>query len=130
MTQRFDPRFQAVEDRVKQSLADILGEDSNEYRRFSPMLDTAPIGMGHDTPRSEWVQGYQEGISASTERLKSLRQLLEEKLAESQGAQEVAPQSQGQGRKVFIVHGHDEAAKQEVARFLERLRLEAVVLHE
>jgi len=32
--------------------------------------------------------------------------------------------------KVFIVHGHDEAALQGLARFIERLRLQAVVLRE
>lgn len=33
-------------------------------------------------------------------------------------------------RKVFIVHGHDEGARETVARFLERIGLEAVILHE
>lgn len=33
-------------------------------------------------------------------------------------------------RKVFVVHGHDDAMTQSVARFLERLDLEAVILHE
>jgi predicted nucleotide-binding protein len=33
-------------------------------------------------------------------------------------------------RKVFIVHGHDEALKQKVARFLEKLNLEPIILHE
>ena len=33
-------------------------------------------------------------------------------------------------RKVFIVHGHDESAKQTVARFLEKCGFEAVILHE
>lgn len=32
--------------------------------------------------------------------------------------------------KVFIVHGHDNEAKIEVARFVERLGFEAVILHE
>lgn len=32
--------------------------------------------------------------------------------------------------KVFIVHGRDNEAKQEVARFIERLGLEAIILHE
>jgi predicted nucleotide-binding protein len=32
--------------------------------------------------------------------------------------------------KVFIVHGHDDLAKTEVARFIEKLGLEAVILHE
>jgi predicted nucleotide-binding protein len=32
--------------------------------------------------------------------------------------------------KVFVVHGQDAAAKQELARFLERLGLEPIILHE
>lgn len=31
---------------------------------------------------------------------------------------------------VFIVHGHDDLAKTEVARFLEKLKLKAIILHE
>jgi len=33
-------------------------------------------------------------------------------------------------RRVFVVHGHDEAAKEAVARFLSKLDLEPVILHE
>jgi predicted nucleotide-binding protein len=33
-------------------------------------------------------------------------------------------------RKVFLVHGHDEAALQAAARFVERLGLEAIILRE
>jgi len=32
--------------------------------------------------------------------------------------------------KVFVVHGHDNAAKEEVARFLEFLKLTPIILHE
>lgn len=32
--------------------------------------------------------------------------------------------------KVFIVHGHDDAAKTSVARFIEQLDLEPIILHE
>lgn len=32
--------------------------------------------------------------------------------------------------KVFIVHGHDDAARETVARFIEKLGLEAIILHE
>ena len=33
-------------------------------------------------------------------------------------------------RRVFVVHGHDEEAKQSVARCLEKLELKAIILHE
>ncbi|NRQ42121.1 nucleotide-binding protein [Rheinheimera sp. YQF-2] len=50
-------------------------------------------------------------------------------------------ESEGQGKqqafinsntldKVFLVHGHDEAAVQQVARSLEKLGLEVIILHE
>lgn len=32
--------------------------------------------------------------------------------------------------KIFVVHGHDEGAREAVARFLERLGFEAIILHE
>lgn len=32
--------------------------------------------------------------------------------------------------KIFIVHGHDDALKLEVARFIEKFKLEAIILHE
>jgi Predicted nucleotide-binding protein containing TIR-like domain len=38
--------------------------------------------------------------------------------------------SQGQSRKVFLVHGHAEEPKQAVAAFLRSLGLEVVILHE
>jgi hypothetical protein len=33
-------------------------------------------------------------------------------------------------KRVFVVHGHDHGAKETVARYLERLGLDAVILHE
>jgi len=33
-------------------------------------------------------------------------------------------------RKVFVVHGHDDGAKESIARFLEKLGFEAIILHE
>lgn len=33
-------------------------------------------------------------------------------------------------KKIFVVHGHDEQIKESVARFVERLGLEAIILHE
>ena len=33
-------------------------------------------------------------------------------------------------RKVFVVHGHDDSARESVARFLEKLEFEPIILHE
>ncbi len=38
--------------------------------------------------------------------------------------------SKSNSRKVFLVHGHNKEAKESVARFLERIGLEPIILHE
>jgi predicted nucleotide-binding protein len=45
-------------------------------------------------------------------------------------ADEIGRQVETLSRKVFIVHGHDEAAREAVARFLEKIGFEVVILHE
>ena len=36
----------------------------------------------------------------------------------------------GVARKIFVVHGHDNEMREAIARFLERLDFEAIILHE
>jgi predicted nucleotide-binding protein len=57
---------------------------------------------------------------------------LGEDLAEQaqQFPQRADPASELATRKVFVVHGHDEAAREAMARFLEKIGLEAIILHE
>lgn len=59
---------------------------------------------------------------------KSFTQILKEKAAAVKPLPQ--PSSISGKPKVFIVHGRDEATKTDVARFVERLDLEAVILHE
>ena len=40
------------------------------------------------------------------------------------------PKNSKKRKELFIVHGHDEAAKEAVSRFVEKLGLKALVLHE
>jgi predicted nucleotide-binding protein len=42
----------------------------------------------------------------------------------------IAPTRKTNERKVFIVHGHDEGPREAVARFLERIDFQVVILHE
>jgi predicted nucleotide-binding protein len=41
-----------------------------------------------------------------------------------------APQPKSFPRRVFVVHGHDEAARETVARFLEKIGFKTIILHE
>jgi predicted nucleotide-binding protein len=54
----------------------------------------------------------------------------QEQLALPASAPPEAPEKGTPSRKVFVVHGRDNDAKNEVARFLGRLGLEEIILHE
>lgn len=61
------------------------------------------------------------------------RQIMAETLSVIEDSKDRAQGEQlicSDNKKVFIVHGHDDGMKNAVARFVERLGLEAVILHE
>lgn len=56
---------------------------------------------------------------------------LQDELSESQIISEpIEKEIKKDTTKVFIVHGHDDALKDKVARFIENLNLKAIILHE
>jgi len=89
---------------------------------------------GPKYPIDEIRVAYQKGINGAITKLTSLRETLEEKLAdlEDEESGQVVTESDRNppGNKVFIAHGHDEVAKQIVARFVSQLDLEPIILHE
>ena len=55
---------------------------------------------------------------------------IQEATSESEAPIETQPKAPMDKSKVFIVHGHDNAAKEAVARFIEKIGLEAIILRE
>ena len=79
------------------------------------------------------VKEYRGDIDTKVRRLESITERLE--LAdEPVTSSQVHPAARKPGpvanSKVFIVHGRDNGLKEAVARFVEKLRLDAVILHE
>lgn len=96
--------------------------------RFSPLSIDGNVSM-HEKTQS-WGTGTRKLstlLSTMKKELELFNPVLEEKedsLAPTNNLDEY------DSNKVFIVHGHDEAMKLDVARTLETLDLEAVILHE
>lgn len=86
------------------------------------------VGTLAPAPLSERVQDFRRSVQRKLTRLESVRGRLE--LYESPGPQPQQPQPRADNRTVFVVHGHDREAKELVARFLEHLGLDTMVLHE
>lgn len=132
---RFDPRANALQDKIATTLSEIFGNDTAEFRRHSVgSLDNLTVYDERDYTTSQLQDSYKQGIEAAVTQLESLRDLLLERLSDMTDASPTpapsVPQKRPVGKRVFIVHGHDKAAKESVARFLERLSLTPLILHE
>lgn len=112
--------------------------DSEEYARelagAIPGISVTPYGSGYEPSLDQQVATFTEYLDCKIRTLESILErlsLIPE--TEIHSTDMEGPQSERiptHTRKVFVVHGHDEAAKQSVARLLERLDLEAIILHE
>lgn len=139
---RFSPEVLALQNAIADTLSVAFGDGTPEYRRYSSAkrLDdgTATIqfvpafgGMPEDAQRAR--QYFIEGKGRSVVLLRQAIRTLEEEIAEEeQSAQPLGKQlvPELSTRKVFVVHGHDEGAREAVARFLEQIGFEPIILHE
>ena len=84
------------------------------------------------TSLQEDVTNFRRDIERFINRLQSISDRLDLIPVRSPSplAPQPAPPRGSDNNSVFIVHGHDEGAREAVARFLEQLGLKAVVLHE
>lgn len=91
------------------------------------------VGFASTSPSfSRELQVFQEHLSDKIHRLISIRERLPliPVMAGLAQMKKPIPNRTLESRRVFIVHGHDSAARESLARFVERLGVEAVILHE
>jgi len=101
-------------------------EPAEEYARFY-----GSVGRINPSPQQR-LESLRENVADGIRRLESIVERLE-LYEEPRGAIQPTSPTQHQTRdkkRVFVVHGHDDGVRETVARFLERLSLEAIVLHE
>ena len=101
-------------------------------------IDLEYLGVGSDlVNRAVWLLGQEGmldkimgGFGRPTHTLINNYELAmtEQKARQESSGTEV--QKMADSRRVFLVHGHDEAMESRVARFLERLKLTPIILHE
>jgi predicted nucleotide-binding protein len=139
-----EPAVENLSGRISATLASIYGENSAGYARLryaedidltprnlvlSPFADPTP------TPPDEIREGVDRGRKRAIALLEGEVHALKESLQYSSASapaqstdRPVSPEVASD--EIFVVHGHDDAAKNEVARFLEKAGLHPVILHE
>ena len=94
----------------------------------------AAAGAWGPVSLSQEVQGFYSNVKKYITRLESILDRLELIPESPVLGQPMEAQPTGfhpeVSRRVFVVHGHDEEAKQSAARCLEKLEMEAIILHE
>lgn len=99
---------------------------ADEYSAFFG----AVVGGGPPDLRED-IKDLHRDVSEKVHRLDSIKERLElipEPAFASQFS--VKPPAKSIGQKVFVVHGHDEGAREATARFIEKLGLQPIILHE
>ncbi len=127
-------RVKTAETNIRETIRDVFGPQSPEFHDH----EYHDIWHGGHTVYDDEATGqykFTEGVKQTVVMLEGLISRLEEKredLKETPPATEGScpPSAVQDSRRVFLVHGHDEEAKQSVARFLEKLELEPVILQE
>ncbi|PWC26771.1 hypothetical protein CR165_21405 [Pseudoroseomonas aestuarii] len=136
---RYAPEITTLETSIEETLGAVFGSGTIEYNRYygAHQLDAGGramlmIGGSGPEPISEVRDDIEKGKQSSLALLRQAIRFLEEEITdrENETAPSVPAQAKRPSRKVFVVHGHDEAALQSVARYLEKLGLEAIILRE
>jgi len=127
---RSDPRIGSLEASIKHVLTQAFSDES-ERRLYeaAASLDRAGISYAAKTPLEAVVRGLTRGKEQAIELLNRAIQALEDKITDLGISQEPAVDSAQFSKDVFIVHGHDDPAKMEVARLIERAGLNVKILH-
>jgi predicted nucleotide-binding protein len=150
VTKRFsDPKVTEVETIIDQTLAAVFGHGTVDYERYSSaaQLDHGPVVMnmtpewigargGGESHHGETIEARRYITEGKEQALSLLRQAvrgLEEEIELAEPVSQPSPEGEARSnasRKVFVVHGHDHGAKDAMARFLEKIELQAIILHE
>jgi predicted nucleotide-binding protein len=139
MQERSPPELAALETAITRALEKTFGENTADFRRFSGAGDLrwSPgfFIMGEPTPLHEYRQGVSGTKAQSAALIREAIRTLEEDIGELAPDLEtkslsIASHPKAFSRRVFVVHGRDHEPKEAVARFLESLGFEAVILHE
>lgn len=108
----------------------IFGENSRQYLQLPKTFQLTPKGLH---------LYFAEIISLVNSNLDDVIHFWDDTGAPSNNSADEIDKSRpdsyrvnnkSKANKVFVIHGHDEAARETVARFLEKLGIEPIILHE
>lgn len=115
---------------VYTAFINIFGEDSSQFTRLPNGHKTTPDGV------REYLKNMVASVASGLDEVEYFWE--DETEAARKPSKQFdlqVPETDQNGqrtmtKKVFVVHGHDEGKREAVARFLDMLELEPIILHE
>jgi len=145
-----EPDVMRLEAAIDETLSAAFGDGTVAYERYkdAASLDHGPhiarlgpaFGRGpqidydaqdaHEA-RQYFADGKQQSIVLLQQAIRTLEDEIADQEHDGQAAVSApAAALVSRGRKVFVVHGHDEGAREAVARFLKDIGFQPIILHE
>jgi len=121
-----EEKLDALKKRAQMIIRNVFG-DSSKYLKDLEDIDFYPIVFPaeEDDLNRWWRSGKNEMITLFNTMLDELKLF-----GPSSKAGKVQKTDVKLSKQIFLVHGHDEAMEQAVARTLEKIGLEPIILHE
>ena len=130
---RFDSQeFKRWEMFAREAAVITFGRNSNQFRDFQA-IRYSPGAYFPDTNDSQIQAAHVKGLGSAEAVFESMIDVIEEYWEEDGNSPDITNATVNFAQnlnKVFVIHGQDESAREAVARFLEKLELEPVILHE
>lgn len=129
------PELVALSVAITDTVERCFNTETSAYKRFKFAARLQAFSLGRYRPTYEHQAEISGNIMQSIALLQEAQRVLSEDLADAEHeAQKRAEPSHAVqveiSRRVFVVHGHDDGAREMVARFLEKIGFEAIILHE
>ena len=114
------------------AIANTFGSNSSHVADFNN-VSYSLMAFSTGTPDSEFEAAYRRGLDSAASVLESMIDEIKEYWEDEEESLRTSDSQvkvQKNTNKVFVIHGHDKSAQETVARFLEKLKLEPIILHE
>ncbi len=132
----YHPEFVIWLRRARAAIRYAFGDQSTQLRDFDGVEYARPFGFDEELTSASDSDYYFGGLDMAAAIVRSMIDEIEEYWEDDDNAPvtDSATTDRSQqaviSRRIFVVHGRDEGAKESVARFLEKVGLEPVILSE
>lgn len=131
-TALFGPNFEKWKRGTEVTIENVFGQNTRHTKDFLKVPYSLAV-RSSSTKETEREAAYQKGLDHAESLLESFIEEIETYWQEESVAQlftEEPTESAAISDNVFIIHGHDDGLKETVARFVSKLGLNPVILHE